>query len=831
MGNYKSRPTQTCTDEWKKKVSESYVIIIERLEDDLQVEEKELAELRHIFSSDDAFSKVNLNYRTENGLSLLHLCCICGGNKSHIRTLMLKGLRPSRLTRNGFTALHLAVYKVADVLLQHGANVNVQDAVFFTPLHIAAYYGHEQVTRLLLKFGADVNVSGEVGDRPLHLASAKGFFNIAKLLMEEGSKADVNAQDNEDHVPLHFCSRFGHHDIVKYLLQSDIEVQPHVVNIYGDTPLHLACYNGKFEVAKEIIQISGIESLTKENIFSETPFHSACTYGKSIDLVKFLLDQNVISINHQGRDGHTGLHSACYHGHIRLVQFLLDNGADMNLVACDPSRSSGEKDEQTCLMWAYEKGHDPIVTLLKHYKRPQDELPCNEYSQPGGDGSYVSLPSPLGKIKSMTKEKADVLLLRAGLPSHFHLQLSEIEFHEIIGSGSFGKVYKGRCRNKIVAIKRYRANTYCSKSDVDMFCREVSILCRLNHPCVIQFVGACLNDPSQFAIVTQYISGGSLFSLLHEQKRILDLQSKLIIAVDVAKGMEYLHNLTQPIIHRDLNSHNILLCEDGHAVVADFGESRFLQSLDEDNMTKQPGIPSTHRPKSKFIAWKPPALPNLAQGPSVTSSPTNLRWMAPEVFTQCTRYTIKADVFSYALCLWELLTGEIPFAHLKPAAAAADMAYHHIRPPIGYSIPKPISSLLMRGWNACPEGRPEFSEVVTKLEECLCNIELMSPASSNSSGSLSPSSSSDCLVSRGGPGRSHVAALRSRFELEYALNARSYAAWSQSAGQCSSQGLSLEEMKRGLQLSPIDKYGYVSDPMSPMHFHSGRNSGSFEDSG
>ncbi|XP_073859892.1 serine/threonine-protein kinase TNNI3K isoform X18 [Macaca fascicularis] len=653
MGNYKSRPTQTCTDEWKKKVSESYVITIERLEDDLQIKEKELTELRHIFSSDEAFSKVNLNYRTENGLSLLHLCCICGGNKSHIRTLMLKGLRPSRLSRNGFTALHLAVYKAADVLLQHGANVNIQDAVFFTPLHIAAYYGHEQVTRLLLKFGADVNVSGEVGDRPLHLASAKGFLNIAKLLMEEGSKADVNAQDNEDHVPLHFCSRFGHHDIVKYLLQSDLEVQPHAVNIYGDTPLHLAC-----------------------------------TYGKRIDLVKFLLDQNVININHQGRDGHTGLHSACYHGHIRLVQFLLDNGADMNLVACDPSRSSGENDEQTCLMWAYEKGNDAIVTLLKHYKRPQDELLCNEYSQPGGDGSYVSVPSPLGKIKSMTKEKADILLLRAGLPSHFHLQLSEIEFHEIIGSGSFGKVYKGRCRNKIVAIKRYRANTYCSKSDVDMFCREVSILCQLNHPCVIQFVGACLNDPSQFAIVTQYISGGSLFSLLHEQKRILDLQSKLIIAVDVAKGMEYLHNLTQPIIHRDLNSHNILLYEDGHAVVADFGESRFLQSLDEDNMTKQPG---------------------------------NLRWMAPEVFTQCTRYTIKADVFSYALCLWEILTGEIPFAHLKPAAAAADMAYHHIRPPIGYSIPKPVSSLLIRGWNACPEAksRPSHYPVSSVYTETL----------------------------------------------------------------------------------------------------------------
>ncbi|GAB1288263.1 Serine/threonine-protein kinase TNNI3K [Apodemus speciosus] len=537
MGNYKSRPTQTCSDEWKKKVSESYAIIIERLEDDLQIKENEFQELRHIFGSDEAFSEVSLNFRTERGLSLLHLCCVCGGDSPELITSLLhSGADVQQVGYGGLTALHIAAIAghtedfdrfsegranlAAEVLLQHGANVNVQDAIFFTPLHIAAYYGHEQVTSVLLKFGADVNVSGEVGDRPLHLASAKGFFNIVKLLVEEGNKADVNAQDNEDHVPLHFCSRFGHHNIVSYLLQSDLEVQPHVINIYGDTPLHLACYNGNFEVAKEIVQVTGTESLTKENIFSETAFHSACTYGKNIDLVKFLLDQNAVNINHRGRDGHTGLHSACYHGHIRLVQFLLDNGADMNLVACDPSRSSGEKDEQTCLMWAYEKGHDAIVTLLKHYKRAQDELPCNEYSQPGGDGSY----------------------------------LSEIEFHEIIGSGSFGKVYKGRCRNKIVAIKRYRANTYCSKSDVDMFCREVSILCQLNHPCVVQFVGACLDDPSQFAIVTQYISGGSLFSLLHEQKRILDLQSKLIIAVDVAKGMEYLHSLTQPIIHRDLNS-------------------------------------------------------------------------------------------------------------------------------------------------------------------------------------------------------------------------------------------------------------------------------------
>lgn len=105
-------------DEWKKKVSESYSVIVERLEDDWHIKEAELAELKYAFgwarmfanlppigwadvsfsqnntqtkcsaglcvssvcrSSDEAFQKVNVSYRTEEGLSLLHLCCVCGG--------------------------------------------------------------------------------------------------------------------------------------------------------------------------------------------------------------------------------------------------------------------------------------------------------------------------------------------------------------------------------------------------------------------------------------------------------------------------------------------------------------------------------------------------------------------------------------------------------------------------------------------------------------------------------------------------------------------------------------------------------------------------------
>uniref|UniRef100_T1IUS1 Protein kinase domain-containing protein n=1 Tax=Strigamia maritima TaxID=126957 RepID=T1IUS1_STRMM len=392
-----------------------------------------------------------------------------------------------------------------------------------------------------------------------------------------------------------------------------------------------------------------------------------------------------------------------------------------------------------------------------------DESARGDYTNPD-DGSYVSVPSPLGKLRNITREKVDVLLLRNSLPQHFHLQIDEVEYLESIGSGSFGKVYKGRFKGKIVAVKRYQVNALCAKSDVDMFCREVSILCTLNNPYVVKFIGASLQDPSQFSIITEYVSGGSLFSILHEQKRLLNIISKLNIALDVANGMNYLHNLPHPIIHRDLNSHNILLHENEQALVADFGESRFLTSLDDDNMTKQPG---------------------------------NLRWMAPEVFAQCTRYSVKADVFSYGLCLWEILSGELPFAHLKPAAAAADMAYRHTRPPMAITFPKDMTNLLQCAWHSIPDERPNF---VTILDE-LGRIKETQANSLPSNGNTNFVFSDNQALTAESPSNTgretppltgHVTALRTRWEME--------------AFTTTLKSSSMDDMKKQLT-----EYGYVVD--------------------
>ncbi|XP_071494273.1 serine/threonine-protein kinase TNNI3K-like [Diadema antillarum] len=828
MGAYKSRPTSSCAEEWNKKITESYGVLKTRLKDDLYPKDQEqFSCLQQACWEGDTDNVLELadersmKTKTETGLTLLHLTCASSGPKPFIKFLVHAGVRTNSLSRNGFSPLHLACFQsdvdmvkdlvqenadlnlvgyssitpihiaclcgneeIVEYLLTCGGDIHVKDTVKFTPLHVACYFGHEKVVKCLINHGADINLPGEVGDVPLHLTCIKGYQSIVELLVKgrRNNKANVNAQDNEQNTPLHFSCRGGHLHIVENLLQPTLGTKPHEVNIYGDTPLHLACYAGHLDIVKTLICKAGPASLRVENIFSETPLHSACTYGQNLELVEYLLEQDSVDINTQGRDGHTALHSACYHGHYALVQLLLDNGADLNLVASEQNGDLDKDQEQTCLVWAYQRGHDAIVTLLKHHKRPQDESACGDYSQPGGDGSYVSVPSPLGKLRCITKEKINVLHLRTALPKYFHLDIEEIEFLETIGSGSFGKVYKGYCRQKTVAIKRYRSSAFSAKSDVDMFCREVSILCRLDSPYVIRFVGACIEDPSHFAIVTQYVSGGSLFSLLHIQKRTIDLQSKMLIALDVAYGMDYLHNLPQPIIHRDLNSHNILLDDVGHAVVADFGESRFVKSVHEDNMTKQPG---------------------------------NLRWMAPEIFTQNTKYSIKADVFSYALCLWELLSGELPFAHLKPAAAAAEMAYRSTRPPIAITIPKSIVNILQMMWSPTPEERPSFAQVLPMLADCRQEILAVSKSLSGVLSMLDAEWASPIDASEDGCDLGYSGLEPSPSDLEPAeLPAGNVTALRTQWEMCA-RSLSGENNSSNV-FPATDKNGYVSDPLSTL---------------
>nr|CAD1818086.1 unnamed protein product [Ananas comosus var. bracteatus] len=97
----------------------------------------------------------------------------------------------------------------------------------------------------------------------------------------------------------------------------------------------------------------------------------------------------------------------------------------------------------------------------------------------------------------------------------------------------------------------------------------------LRHPNIVLFMGA-VTEPPNLSIVTEYLSRGSLYRLLHNSsaREVLDERRRLNMAFDVAKGMNYLHRRNPPIVHRDLKSPNLLVDKKYTVKVCDFGLSR-----------------------------------------------------------------------------------------------------------------------------------------------------------------------------------------------------------------------------------------------------------------
>ncbi len=144
----------------------------------------------------------------------------------------------------------------------------------------------------------------------------------------------------------------------------------------------------------------------------------------------------------------------------------------------------------------------------------------------------------------------------------------------------------------------------------------------LRHPNIVMFLGASTKFP-HLALVLEYCTHKSLWSVLHNPKIALPWDKRKRIALEIARGMNYLHLFKPPIMHRDLKSLNILIDDSFTAKIADFGWTR----VKAKEMTEKIGT------------WQ---------------------WMAPEVID--TRiYTEKADVYSYGIILWEIASRSPPY--------------------------------------------------------------------------------------------------------------------------------------------------------------------------
>ncbi|XP_010252242.1 PREDICTED: probable leucine-rich repeat receptor-like protein kinase At5g49770 isoform X2 [Nelumbo nucifera] len=211
--------------------------------------------------------------------------------------------------------------------------------------------------------------------------------------------------------------------------------------------------------------------------------------------------------------------------------------------------------------------------------------------------------------------------------SYNELKKSTNNFSEAntIGSGGYGKVYKGTLPNgQLVAVKRAQQGSMQGGIE---FKTEIELLSRVHHKNLVSLVGFCFDQDEQM-LVYEYVPNGTLKETLSGKSGIrLDWTRRLRVALCSARGLAYLHDHADPpIIHRDIKSNNILLDERLNAKVADFGLSKSMGE-EKDHLTTQ--VKGT------------------------------MGYLDPEYYMS-QQLTEKSDVYSFGVLLLELITAKKP---------------------------------------------------------------------------------------------------------------------------------------------------------------------------
>ncbi|CAM9499846.1 unnamed protein product [Chrysoparadoxa australica] len=284
-----------------------------------------------------------------------------------------------------------------------------------------------------------------------------------------------------------------------------------------------------------------------------------------------------------------------------------------------------------------------------------------------------------GSHRNSVTNKVSMFLFkkRVGV-KHFDWEVpyQEIRFTEKVGEGSYGSVYHGYWLGTGVAIKVL--HDQLSQSRTEKFVEEIAIMTQLHHPNVVLFLGACI-ELRHFLIVMEYLPI-DLFSLLRS-----DVHMELIIchrlSADIARGMKYLHRRVN-LIQRDLKSKNIMVDDNFNGKICDFGLSRHYQE-------------------------------NPANSKLMTFCGTPY-WTAPEIIRQ-ESYTEKADVYSFAIVMWEVFSGKEPYGGVNGMEVAYAAAEDGLRPIIPDTVPEGYADLMRKCWADDQHARPGFTQVLDEL--------------------------------------------------------------------------------------------------------------------
>ncbi|XP_062515610.1 dual specificity protein kinase shkC-like [Corticium candelabrum] len=272
---------------------------------------------------------------------------------------------------------------------------------------------------------------------------------------------------------------------------------------------------------------------------------------------------------------------------------------------------------------------------------------------------------------------------------------------ELIAVGGFADVYKAIYRDFVVAVKTMRVPQ--DRQLRQEFESEIRFMQTIRHENIVLFIGAgkSVVDAEPF-LVTEYTQRGSLRDVLDNSELEITTLQKINFAFDAAKGMNFLHTLSPPRLHRDLKSPNLLVSHSWTVKVADFG---FGRPLPEQRRSRQSG--------DRVSDLAVPLL-EIRDELSFRNVGT-IRWNAPEL-SLGHQYNTAVDVYSFGIVMWEIWTRQLPFQQYRFAYEVRDAVASGERPQIPDMCPQGYSRLMQQCWSAQPNQRSTFSHILKSLK-------------------------------------------------------------------------------------------------------------------
>ncbi|KAJ7947430.1 Ankyrin-kinase [Quillaja saponaria] len=381
------------------------------------------------------------------------------------------------------------------------------------------------------------------------------------------------------------------------------------------------------------------------------------------------------------------LFMAC-RGDVKGVEDLLNEGIDVNSI---------DLDGRTALHITACEGHGEVVKLLLSRKANIDardrwgSTAAADANYYGHTEIYNILKARGAKVPKTRKTPMTVANPRE-VPEY---ELNPLELQVRKSDGISKGIYQvAKWNGTKVAVKILDKDSYLDPDSINAFKHELTILEKVRHPNVVQFVGAVTQNIPMM-IVAEYHPKGDLGSYLQKKGR-LSPSKALRFALDIARGMNYLHECKpDPVIHCDLKPKNILLDNGGKLKVAGFGLIR-LSKISPD--------------KAK-----------LAQ--PVANIDLSSLYVSPEVYKD-EIFDRSVDAYSFGLILHEMIEGIQPFHPKPPEEALKLMCLEGKRPTLKMktkSYPPDLKELIEECWDPEPVVRPTFSEVIVRLDKIVAN--------------------------------------------------------------------------------------------------------------